>query len=129
MDKTAKTDKRLLGRWGEEQAAKYLRRRGYAVIGMNYACRLGEIDIIARKGRFIVFAEVKMRKDAAFAEAKEFVTQAKQRRIIATAELYLSENETALQPRFDVLEVYAPNGMEGKARIVHTENAFGAGDM
>lgn len=122
-------DKRRLGRWGEEQAARYLRLRAYTILEMNYACRLGEIDIIARRGRYIVFAEVKLRKDAAFAEAKEFVTRAKQRRIIATAQMYLSENNIELQPRFDVLEVYAPNGMDGRAKVIHTENAFGAENM
>lgn len=122
-------DKRRLGRWGEEQAAKYLRLRAYTILERNYACRLGEIDIIARRGRYIVFVEVKMRKDAAFAQAREFVTPAKQRRIIATAQMYLSANDIELQPRFDVLEVYAPQGMEGRAKIIHTENAFDAGDM
>ena len=122
-------DKRRLGRWGEEQATRYLRLRAYTILEMNYACRLGEIDIIARRGRYIVFAEVKLRKDAAFAEAKEFVTRAKQRRIIATAQMYLSENNIELQPRFDVLEVYAPNGMDGRAKVIHTENAFGAENM
>lgn len=122
-------DKRCLGRWGEEQAARYLRLRAYTILEMNYACRLGEIDIIARRGRYIVFAEVKLRKDAAFAEAKEFVTHAKQRRIIATAQMYLSEKTIELQPRFDVLEVYAPHGMDGRAKVIHTENAFDAGNM
>lgn len=122
-------DKRRLGRWGEEQAAKYLRLRAYTILERNYACRLGEIDIIARRGRYIVFVEVKMRKDAAFAQAREFVTPAKQRRIIATAQMYLSANDIELQPRFDVLEVYALQGMEGRAKIIHTENAFDAGDM
>lgn len=122
-------DTRRLGRWGEEQAAKYLRLRAYTILERNYACRLGEIDIIARRGRYIVFAEVKMRKDAAFAQAREFVTPAKQRRIIATAQMYLSANDIELQPRFDVLEVYAPQGIGGRAKIIHTENAFDAGDM
>lgn len=117
-------ERRLLGRWGEEQAAKYLKRRGYAVLGMNYGCRFGEIDIIARKRGFIVFVEVKLRKDAAFAQAREFVTRAKQERVIAAAELWLSQNETELQPRFDVIEIYAPKGAEGRIEIRHIENAF-----
>lgn len=117
-------DRRLLGRWGEEQAARYLKRRGYAIVGMNYACRFGEIDIIAKKRGFIVFAEVKLRKDAAFAQAREFVTRAKQERVIAAAELWLSQNETELQPRFDVIEIYAPEGAEGRIKIEHLENAF-----
>ena len=117
-------DKKLLGSWGEEQAARYLRRRGYTILAMNVRCRLGEIDIIAQKKPYLVFAEVKLRKDAGFAEAREFVTPAKQRRILATAQLWLQENETRLQPRFDVIEVYAPDGPEGPTEIRQIENAF-----
>ncbi|MEA5151450.1 MAG: YraN family protein [Oscillospiraceae bacterium] len=117
-------DSRELGRWGEQQAARYLRRRGYAIVAMNYGCRQGEIDLIARRRGCIVFVEVKLRKDAAFAEAREFVTRAKQARIMAAAQLWLCENETELQPRFDVIEIYAPDGVNGRARIAHIENAF-----
>jgi len=79
-----------LGNFGEDKAAQYLRRRGYNIVERNFSCRFGEIDIIARKGKFIVFAEVKLRKNADFAAAREFVTEAKQRRIISTASLWLS---------------------------------------
>ena len=118
-------DRHLTGHWGEEKAATFLRRRGYKIIGMNYACRMGEIDIIARNRKFIVFAEVKLRKSAAFAEAREFVTIAKQERIKTTAAMWLSENETSLQPRFDVIEIYAPEGPESRdVSIRHIEDAF-----
>lgn len=113
-----------LGRFGEERAAAYLRRRGYVILDRNYRCRLGEIDLIARKRGCVVFVEVKLRKDAAFAQAREFVTPAKQRRVRAAAELWLSTHETELQPRFDVVEVYAPKGAEGPLHIQHIENAF-----
>lgn len=115
---------RELGRFGEERAARYLRLRGYRIREMNFTCRQGEIDIIAEKRGFIVFVEVKLRKSAAFAEAREFVSPAKQRRVITAAQLWLSMNETELQPRFDVMEVYAPDGAEGRLRINHIENAF-----
>ena len=115
---------RELGRFGEERAARYLRLHGYRIVETNYACRLGEIDLIARRGRYIVFVEVKLRKSADFAPAREFVTAAKRQRIRSTAALYLSQNETELQPRFDVIEIYAPNGAEGKVTINHIENAF-----
>ena len=115
-------NKKLLGRRGEQSAAEYLKRKGYRIVGLNYSCRLGEIDIIAEDARYIVFAEVKRRKSAAFAQAREYVTSAKQRRIIATASLWLSQNQTDKQPRFDVLEVYASDG--GAERINHIENAY-----
>lgn len=117
-------DSRALGRWGEEQAVKYLRLRGYRILETNYSCRMGEIDIIARKGRFVVFVEVKLRKSAAFAEAREFVSRSKQERIMITAQLWLSQNATELQPRFDVLEIYAPEGIGGKRIINHIKDAF-----
>ena len=99
---------RELGRFGEERAAHYLRLHGYRIVETNYACRLGEIDLIARKGRYLVFVEVKLRKSGDFAAAREFVTRGKQQRILSTAAVYLAQNETELQPRFDVLEIYAP---------------------
>ena len=115
---------RELGRFGEERAARYLRLRGYRIMETNYSCRSGEIDLIARRGKYVVFVEVKLRKSAEFAEAREFVTAAKQQRIRTTAALWLSQHETELQPRFDVVEIYAPQGAEGRITINHIENAF-----
>lgn len=115
---------RELGHFGEEQAAKYLRKKGYRTVEMNFSCRVGEIDVIAENSEFIVFAEVKLRKNAAFAEAREFVTYSKQRKIIRTAELWLCSHECEKQPRFDVIEIYAPNGERGGLTINHIENAF-----
>ena len=92
---------------------------------MNYACRLGEIDLIAESRNYIVFVEVKLRRDDSFAAAREFVTAAKQNRIRKTALLWLSQNPTEKQPRFDVIEIYAPEGEKSKQlRINHIENAF-----
>lgn len=111
-----------LGQRGEEQAARYLRLRGYRIVERNYRCRFGEIDLIARRGGFLVFVEVKQRRDARFAEAREFVTAEKQRRILAAAQVYLAAEPCELQPRFDVIEVYG--GERGWPRIVHIEDAF-----
>ena len=118
-------DKKLVGRFGEQAAAEYLKKKHYNIIGLNYSCRFGEIDLIAQNKKYIVFAEVKLRKSNAFAEAREFVTAAKQEKIIKTASLWLSQNETELQPRFDVIEIYAPEGASSKSiKINHLENAF-----
>ena len=120
------SDKKLLGAFGEDAACRYLVRRGYKILGRNFTCRFGEIDLIARRRGFVVFAEVKMRRDDAHGAAAEFVTPAKQRRIIAAAERWLQLNPTDLQPRFDVIEVYAPQGLETKrSEINHLEDAFG----
>lgn len=115
----------LSGHWGEAKAAEYLRRRRYEIVGCNYHSRFGEIDIIAQNRSYVVFVEVKTRKDAQFAQGREFVGARKQARLRATAQIWLEQHETRLQPRFDVIEVYAPQGvMTQKPRIVHIENAF-----
>ena len=118
---------KLTGRWGEALAAEYLRGQGYRILGMNYTCRFGEVDVIAENRRYVIFAEVKLRKSAAFAEAREFVTGAKQRRVQTAATLWLQHNPSKKQPRFDVIEIYAPEGIQTEhPRINHIENAFEA---
>ena len=117
-------DKHSLGQFGEEQAARYLRRRFYTILERNYRCRFGEIDLIAKRGGFLVFVEVKLRRDDGHGEAREFVTAQKQQRVMAAAQMWLTQHETALQPRFDVIEVYAPQGDAGPVKINHIENAF-----
>lgn len=118
-------DTGLLGRWGEERVADYLRKHGYRLLAANYRCRFGEIDLIVENGKYIAFTEVKLRKDAEFAPGRAFVDGAKQRRIRTTAEVYLGRYPTGLQPRFDVAEVYAPRGTATiSPQIVYLENAF-----
>ena len=114
---------KLIGRFGESAAADYLRKKKKCrIVGTNYSCRFGEIDLIAETKENILFVEVKSRKNASFAEAREFVTASKQRRIAATAELWLMQNPTEKQPRFDVIEIYRDEGIVKS--IHHIENAF-----
>ena len=116
---------RLLGKWGERLVAEDLRTKGWSVTATNYRCRLGEIDIIAVNRSFIAFVEVKLCRSERFGHPREFVTGEKQRKLRATAELYLAEHPTNLQPRFDVAEVYAPQGIRtATPKIVYLENAF-----
>lgn len=115
----------MLGRWGESLVADYLRRNGYEVIAEGWRCRFGEIDLIARNRSFLIFVEVKLRKNASFAQAREFVDQRKQQKLVTTARLYLARHPTELQPRFDVAEVYAPQGTNTEhPEIIYLENAF-----
>ena len=117
--------RRGIGAWGETQAAKYLKKKGFRIIERNWSCRLGEIDLIAADRDCLAFVEVKLRKSDAFARAAEFVDWHKQNRLRMAAELWLSLHETELQPRFDVIEIYAPEGENTKKPIInHLEDAF-----
>ena len=118
-------NKGLSGAWGEALAAEHLRKNGFTLVARNYRCRFGEIDLIAENRRYIVFAEVKLRKSAAYAEAREFVDRRKQERLRTTASIWLEDHETGLQPRFDVIEIYAPEGERTPSPELHwLKNAF-----
>ena len=115
----------LIGAWGEALAAEYLRKKRYHVVACGYHSRFGEIDLIVENRSFLVFAEVKVRKNADFAQAREYVDRRKQDRIRMTASIYLSEHPTRKQPRFDVIEIYAPEGIQtSHPEIIHMEDAF-----
>lgn len=116
---------KIAGAWGEALAAEYLRKKHYKVVAQNYRSRFGEIDLIVRDRKFLAFVEVKLRKSSNFAAAKEYVDRRKQDKIRITASLYLSENPTNLQPRFDIIEIYAPEGELTKNPVIeHMEDAF-----
>lgn len=115
----------LAGAWGEALAAEYLLQKGYGIRENGYRCRFGEIDLIAEKGGFLAFVEVKLRRSPEFAQAREFVDPKKQERLRLTASVYLAEQPTELQPRFDVIEIYAREGTgTGRPEINHIEDAF-----
>ena len=114
-----------LGAWGEDLAARYLRKKRYEIVAAGFRSRYGEIDLIVQNRKFLVFVEVKLRKSADFAKAMEYVDRKKQERIKTTAAVYLSMYPTNLQPRFDVIEIYAPEGMQTiRPEINHWEDAF-----
>ena len=116
---------RTLGQWGEDRIAGWLQERGWRIAVRNFRCRMGEIDLIAENGRYLAFVEVKLRKDGKYGAACEAVTLSKQRKLRAAAEYYLMSHPTALQPRFDVAEVYAPQGVRTeRPDIYYIENAF-----
>ena len=115
----------IAGAWGEAKAAEYLRKKHYTVVAAGYRSRFGEIDLIVKDRKFLVFVEVKLRKSGVFAQALEYVDRRKQDRLRVTASIYLSENPTKLQPRFDVIEIYAPEGAATTdPQIHHLEDAF-----
>ena len=116
---------KLNGAWGEALAAEFLRKKHYKLVAAGYRCRFGEIDLIVKDRKNLVFVEVKLRKGGSFAAAREYVDRNKQDRIRVTASMYLSQNPTELQPRFDIVEIYAPEGTQTvNPEIYHLEDAF-----
>ena len=115
----------LAGAWGEALAAEYLRKKRYQLVASGYRSRYGEIDLIVQNKQFLVFVEVKLRRSDRFAKAFEYVDQRKQARLRSTASVYLAQNPTELQPRFDVVEIYAPQGTATIRPVIHhMESAF-----
>ena len=88
----------------------------------NYRSQYGEIDIIVYNDKYIVFAEVKTRNQRSLARPSEFIGHRKRKRILTTAVIYMSENPTNLQPRFDAVEVFYDD--DGRLAVNHIENAF-----
>ena len=113
-----------LGAWGEEQAAIFLKQQRIKVLYRNYRSPVGEIDIIARKGKTLMFVEVKTRRSIVCGVPSEAVGPTKQRQILRTAEWFLQEKKVShLHPRFDVISILSQGD---QAVIEHIENAFGA---
>jgi putative endonuclease len=110
------------GKLAELKSAIFLRDNGYELLDTNYISRFGEIDIIAKDKKYIIFVEVKMRESDSYVKPREYVDEFKQQKMAATANFYLSTHPTRLQPRFDVIEVICHN-YEIKS-IKHLENAF-----
>ncbi|MBQ6569874.1 MAG: YraN family protein [Clostridia bacterium] len=115
-----------LGAWGEVNAAKFLRDKGYDIVLSNYHSRFGEIDIVAADKRYIVFVEVKTRAEGSMVTGREAVNAEKQKKIVSTALLYLQNTKDKRQPRFDVIEVVVKKSTRFEVvKINHIENAFG----
>jgi putative endonuclease len=115
--------RQLLGRKGEDIAVKALSGRGYSIVATNYRCRLGEIDIIARDGAFLVFVEVKTRTSSFFGTAAAAVTPKKQLQISRAAQWYLTANQLlAMDARFDVVEINRTG--DGGFSVNHIIDAF-----
>ncbi len=117
-----------LGARGEQIAINYLQNWGYRILERNYRNRLGEIDIIARQGRDLVFIEVKTRSDNLFGSPFDSVTAAKQRQLSKVALEYLSKHNWLDHPaRFDVVGVRLMEKNETilqDARVDIVQNAF-----
>ncbi|MBE6820643.1 MAG: YraN family protein [Ruminococcaceae bacterium] len=115
--------KNKTGVWGELYAARYLRDRNYEILGTNYTCRFGEIDIIARKNGTVCFVEVKTRNEKTAIRPMEAVDNGKTERLEMAAKNFVSYAKIKENLRFDVCEVYVDNSNKLK-NINYIENAF-----
>ena len=111
------------GIWGEIFAVRYMRDRGYDPVTINFRCRVGEIDIVARRDGYMCFTEVKTRSLNAIAQAREAVDGEKQKNIVASAKIFARAYPHHEQDRFDVCEVYLDENMK-PVEINYIENAF-----
>jgi len=113
----------IIGEEGEKLAVRYLRLRGYRILERNYRCKLGEIDIIAKRNDTLIFIEVRSRSEPYLTDPASTVDEIKIARTINAARYYFMENKLADAPcRFDVLAISL---LENKRpRIRHISGAF-----
>jgi len=112
-----------VGAIGEKLAVDFLKKRGYKILQRNYRCREGEIDIIAQKDEFLVFVEVRTKKNTAFGTPEESVTLSKREKLISLANAYIQAyNKPPQSWRIDVVAVeLTPDNRV--SRLEHIENA------
>lgn len=116
-------DRRAKGRAGEDAACAELVRQGFDIVERNWRVREGEVDVIARRGDLLVFAEVKSRTTTTFGEPEESVTPAKARKLRSLAVRYLASGSGHGEVRFDVIAVMLEPGGE-VLELRHIPDAF-----
>ncbi len=111
----------MLGRKGEEEAIRFLKKKGFEIIDQNWRFKKYEIDIIAQTNDLLVFVEVKTRSTEKYEQPYEAVTIKKQKHLIEAAEYYLNEKQLDIETRFDVISIIK-NGSTQKVK--HIPAAF-----
>lgn len=120
LKKNCKNGKKKLGNRGEDLVSDYLIKNDYEILERNFRCHQGEIDIIAKEKKEIVFIEVKTRRNVNYGEPIDAVGFYKKKHILDVAKFYLYINNLyECFIRFDVIEVYVT---PGKVRINHIKN-------
>jgi putative endonuclease len=112
-----------VGNRGEELATAFLERGGFTIIERNFRCKGGEVDIVARDGKTLVFVEVKSRKTLSYGVPQLAVTPFKQRQISKAALTWLAKNRQHDTPaRFDVIAILLTSDYQHQ--VEHIRNAF-----
>jgi len=121
--KCARTDRQRLGAAAEERAAQLLRQAGYVIVARNFRCRMGELDLIARRDGLLIIAEVRLRSSAGFGGPAASISAAKRARIVRAARYLLMRQPRLanLALRFDTLLLSSSSGP-----IEWIEGAFAA---
>ncbi|GAB3156761.1 YraN family protein [Amycolatopsis stemonae] len=115
--------RRDLGAWGEDLAARHLQERGLVLLGRNWRCREGEIDLILTDRTRVVFCEVKTRTSTEYGLPSETVSEEKAGRVRQAAQRWLREFRIGWCPvRYDVVTILAEPGTS--PRVQHIEAAF-----
>jgi putative endonuclease len=110
------------GNWGEEKATAFLIAKGYEIVEKNYRYKHAEIDLIAKKGKMLIFVEVKTRSGTGFGMPEEFVNYTKAKLIMKAAEHYIYDKDWHFDVRFDIVSILILTS--GSLEIRHIEDAF-----
>ena len=113
---------RLLGEFGEQEAAKHLREKGYTIKSANFSTYVGEIDIIAENKDYLCFVEVKTRTEGAMLSPKSAVGVHKEKNIEGSAAIYMKRYPTKKIPRYDIIEIIVNDNKV--VSLNHIERAF-----
>lgn len=117
-----------LGERGEMIAHDYLAKAGFRILEKNYRCKIGEMDVIAKKNSRIVFVEIKTRSQEKFGRPEESVHPQKQKKLLQVASWYLKERKKAeAAVSFAVLSIQLKESGEPEIRLI--EDAFGADNL
>ena len=118
-----------IGKLGEDMVARYLEKQGYIITRRNYHSKYGEIDIVAEDREYILFVEVKTRKESSVISPADTVSLSKQKKIVLTAKDYLAKLRVEANYRYDIAEVVYRIDDEGeiKASLNYIRNAFNDG--
>ncbi|MFD2571491.1 YraN family protein [Spirosoma soli] len=109
------------GKQGEAEAVRYLQEKGYEVLARNYRYQHAEIDLVAKKGKLLIFVEVKTRSNLSYGNPEEFVSYTKAKLVMRAAEHYVFANDWFHDVRFDIIAITLAGN---EWRVKHIEDAF-----
>ncbi|HRY31599.1 MAG TPA: YraN family protein [Bacteroidales bacterium] len=110
-----------LGKQGEQIALEYLKKEGYQVLHTNWRSGINELDIVARKGDFLVVVEVKTRTGKPLVEPEVAVDFPKQKALIKAANSYILKHNISLETRFDIISIVMH---DERHQLHHITDAF-----